>query len=207
MTTIHIDGDKSSPLFFFAHGAGAGYDHAFMKSMARKLVARGIRVVRFNFPYMDRRAETGKKSPPDRLPKLLDCYNDVLEIIGESNVVIGGKSMGGRVASHLADHDAVLAVACLGFPFHPPGKPEVNKGEHLSEIAKPCLILQGERDTFGNKDEFAGFTLAKQVEVSFLNDGDHGFKPRKSSGYTEEQNLEQAADKLATFIKAQHAQS
>lgn len=104
------------------------------------------------------------------------------------------------MASLLWEHPQVAGVACLGYPFHPPGKPERYKGEHLASMAKPCLILQGERDTFGKREEFTDFKLSEQVSCSFIPDGDHSFKPRKSSGYTESDNIQLAVDKLSAFI-------
>lgn len=197
-----IDGEEHSQYtFVFAHGAGAGMEHEFMQSVAKGLAFKGIRVIRFNFPYMIKRAEDGKRRPPDRAPKLLEAYQEVIEQVDAQQLVIGGKSMGGRMASHLSEHEKVSGVACLGFPFHPPGKPDKYKGEHLAELSKACLILQGERDTFGKREEFPAFDLSDSVSVEFIPDGDHSFKPRKSSGHTEQQNIALAVEKLAKFIK------
>lgn len=196
-----VEGPESGPLFIFAHGAGAGMEHDFMAAVAKGLVEQGIRVVRFNFPYMMKRAEDGKKRPPDRAPKLLEAYEEVITHFASTPVVIGGKSMGGRMSSLLAENTLVAGIACLGFPFHPPGKPENYKGEHLATLEKPTLILQGERDTFGKREEFENFTLSDQVSVTFVPDGDHSFKPRKRSGYTEEGNIALAVEHLAKFIK------
>lgn len=197
-----IDGEEHSQYtFVFAHGAGAGMEHEFMQSVAKGLAFKGIRVIRFNFPYMIKRAEDGKRRPPDRAPKLLEAYQEIIEQVDAQKLVIGGKSMGGRMASHLSEHEKVVGVACLGFPFHPPGKPDKYKGEHLAEFSKPCLILQGERDTFGKREEFPAFDLSDSVSVEFIPDGDHSFKPRKSSGHTEQQNIALAVEKLAKFIK------
>ena len=201
MNNVIIDGEDNPITFIFAHGAGAGMDHEFMQSVAKGLAFKGIRVIRFNFPYMIRRAEDGKRRPPDRAPKLLEAYQEIIEQVDADKLVIGGKSMGGRMASHLSKVDKVAAMACLGFPFHPPGKPEKYKGEHLAELAKPCLILQGERDTFGKREEFADFELSDSIRVEFIPDGDHSFKPRKSSGYTEQQNIALTVEKLSAFIK------
>jgi predicted alpha/beta-hydrolase family hydrolase len=176
-------------------------EHEFMQSVAKGLAFKGIRVIRFNFPYMIKRAEDGKRRPPDRAPKLLEAYQEVIEQVDAEKLVIGGKSMGGRMASHLSEHEKVAGVACLGFPFHPPGKPDKYKGEHLAELSKACLILQGERDTFGKREEFPAFNLSDSVSVEFIPDGDHSFKPRKSSGHTEQQNIALAVEKLAKFIK------
>ncbi|SHO54717.1 alpha/beta fold hydrolase [Vibrio quintilis] len=189
------------PVFIFAHGAGAGMMHPFMETMTRHLVRHGIRVVRFNFPYMIRQQQEEKKFPPDRAPKLLEAFEQMIEAHGQQGVVIGGKSMGGRMASLLADHPSVKGVACLGFPFHPPGKPEKMKGEHLADCPVPCLILQGERDTFGKREEVEQMNFSQQVRLEFIPDGDHSFKPRKRSGYTEEENLANAAELLGRFIR------
>ncbi|EGR1168899.1 TPA: alpha/beta fold hydrolase [Vibrio parahaemolyticus] len=198
-----VEGPENGPLFVFAHGAGAGMEHDFMTAVAKGLVEQGIRVVRFNFPYMVKCSEDGKKRPPDRAPKLLEAYSEVIAhfaSFASSPVVIGGKSMGGRMASLLAEHELVAGIACLGFPFHPPGKPEKFKGDHLASIDKPTLILQGERDTFGKREEFDEFVFSQQVKVSFLPDGDHSFKPRKSSGHTEAGNIALAVEQLSAFI-------
>lgn len=201
MNNVIIDGEDNPITFIFAHGAGAGMEHEFMQSVAKGLAFKGIRVIRFNFPYMIKRAEDGKRRPPDRAPKLLEAYQDIIKQCDADKLVIGGKSMGGRMASHLSEVDKVAAMACLGFPFHPPGKPEKYKGEHLAELQKPCLILQGERDTFGKREEFADFDLSDSIRVEFIPDGDHSFKPRKSSGYTEQQNIALTVEKLSAFIK------
>ena len=104
------------------------------------------------------------------------------------------------MASLLADNSKVAGIACLGFPFHPPGKPENFKGAHLASLDKPTLILQGERDTFGQREEFAQFELSSHVQVEFIADGDHSFKPRKRSGYTEADNISAAVAALSSFI-------
>lgn len=201
MNNVMINGSLESPKFIFAHGAGAGMDHPFMESIACALEQKGICVIRFDFPYMVKQKELNKKRPPDRAPKLLEAFEAVIDEYAHScPVVIGGKSMGGRMASLLENNSLVKAVACLGFPFHPPGKPERFKGEHLAVFKKPGLILQGERDTFGKREEVETMSLSDSLSVHYIPDGDHSFKPRKASGFTEEQNLKAAADRLAQFI-------
>ncbi|MGF1695044.1 alpha/beta fold hydrolase [Vibrio lamellibrachiae] len=205
MSNYIIDGQlddamKEQPLFIFAHGAGAGMDHPFMQQVASGLAKKGIKVIRFNFPYMVIRAKEGTKRPPDRAPKLLEAYKQVIADVADKPVVIGGKSMGGRMASLLAEEELVAGVACLGYPFHPPGKPEKYKGEHLATLDKPCLILQGERDTMGKREELPEFALSKNIRVEFIPDGDHSFKPRVRSGFTEAQNIALTVEKLSEFI-------
>ncbi|MGY2576213.1 alpha/beta fold hydrolase [Vibrio sp. C8] len=200
MNNVRIEGEDSFPLFIFAHGAGADMDHEFMSQVVTGLVSKGIRVVRFNFPYMVKRAEDGKRRPPDRAPKLLEAFEQVIAEHASQPVVIGGKSMGGRMASMLSDNSRVKGIACLGFPFHPPGKVEKYKGEHLASLEKPCLILQGERDTFGSREECSSFKFSSLVKIEYIPDGDHSFKPRKYSGHTEAGNIALAIEHLSQFI-------
>ncbi len=196
---VVVDGDEHARTFVFAHGAGAGKDHEFMQDVAKGLSDNGIRVVRFDFPYMAKRAIDGKRRPPDRAPKLLEAYAKVITE-QQGKVVIGGKSMGGRMASLSFEHDQVLGAACLGFPFHPPKKLDKFKGDHLADIFKPTLILQGERDTFGSREEVSEYSLSNKVSVEWINDGDHSFVPRKRSGFTYEQNIAFAVERLTVFI-------
>lgn len=206
---IMIDGDdKATVTVLLAHGAGAGMEHEFMADMAKKLAAHGIRVVRFNFPYMVTRSQDGKKRPPDRAPKLLADFEEKINQFHREgqHLFLAGKSMGGRMASHLSEHPLVTGVMCLGFPFHPPGKPETYKGEHLIEITKPTLILQGERDTFGTKAECQSFAFSDAICIDFIPDGDHSLKPRVKSGFTEQGNRALAISKMMAFIH-QHTQT
>jgi predicted alpha/beta-hydrolase family hydrolase len=94
-----------------------------------------------------------------------------------------------------------LGLVCLGYPFHPPGKPEKQRTEHLAALRTPTLILQGERDTFGTREEVEGYDLSPAIRVAYLPDGDHGFKPRKASGHTEAENIKSAARLTADFIE------
>ena len=137
------------------------------------------------------------------MPKLLDRYREALEA-QPAPVFLGGKSMGGRMASMIAvDLEAegapVRGVACLGYPVHPPGKPEKLRTEHLEGIRTPTLICQGTRDPFGTRDEVPDFPLSQTIRLEWLEDGDHGFKPRKASGRTEQQNWEQALNAIQAF--------
>jgi len=137
-----------------AHGAGAGRTHPFMVACARGLTARGIDVITFDFPYMQQR-----RSVPDKAPVLEQCFREVIDDARRSDpggtIFIGGKSMGGRIATHLAAQgvEGVAGVVALGYPLHPPGKPGQLRDAHLPDIRLPVLIVQGERDTFGTPDE------------------------------------------------------
>ena len=201
MSEYLIDGPDVETTVILAHGAGAAMDSDFMAEMAAGLAAAGLRVVRFDFSYMAERRKTGKKRPPDREPKLREKWLEVIDATRTNTLVIGGKSMGGRIASLIADDAGVAGLVCLGYPFHPVGKPEKLRVEHLKSLTTPTLILQGERDTFGNRDEVAGYPLSSAIEVHWLADGDHSFKPRKSSGRTLEQNLAEAIDATCRFVR------
>jgi len=184
-----------------AHGAGAPMDSPFMVAFAEGLAARGLRVARFEFPYMTQRRATGKKRQPDRAPVLEATWLNVIDHLGANKLVIGGKSMGGRIASMVADAAGVRGLVCLGYPFHPPGKPEKTRTAHLAELRTPTLILQGTRDSLGNAEAVAGYTLSPAIRLHWLEDGDHGFKPRKASGRTKAGNWAEAIEALADFAR------
>ncbi len=183
-----------------AHGAGAPMDSAFMQSIAQGVAEREIRAVRFEFPYMEQRRRDGKRRAPDREPRLLDAWREVIRELGAGRLVIGGKSLGGRMASLIAEETGVLGLICLGYPFHPPGKPERLRIAHLMPLDIPALVLQGERDPFGNISEVAGYGLPPNIRVRWLADGDHSFVPRKRSGRTEADNLAEAVNEIADFV-------
>lgn len=202
-----LDGVPSNTLILFAHGAGANRDSTFMQQMALGLEAKGYQVMRFNFPYMQANAVDGKKRPPDRAPKLLDCFSEMLDVAHAQpkvkRVVLMGKSMGGRMAALLACDSAQASridkVICLGYPFIPlkGGEPRLAP---LNDCQVPVLVLQGERDKFGGKMQIPSWPLKCDVQIDYLADGDHSFVPRTSSGTTEAANLALAVDLSAKFI-------
>lgn len=183
-----------------AHGAGAPMDSEFMNVLADGLANEKIRVVRFEFPYMAERRVSGKSKPPNSARILQETWHQVIESLGTRNLLIGGKSMGGRVASMVADQAQVSGVVCYGYPFHPPGKPEKLRTEHLAKLKTPALILQGERDTFGNQAEVSEYPLSRKIKVRWIPDGDHSFKPRKASGVTLPENMAVAVEETVKFI-------
>jgi predicted alpha/beta-hydrolase family hydrolase len=187
-----------------AHGAGQGMDAPFMAQMADTLGRAGIRVIRFEFPYMTEMRRTGKRKPPNREPVLLERWNRIIDRTlaagtDARRMLIGGKSLGGRMASLIADERAA-GLVCLGYPFHPPGKPDRLRTEHLRVLRTPTLICQGTRDPFGTPDEIAGYALAPSIRLAWIEDGDHCFKPRRQSGRTWAQNLDQAAEAVLGFV-------
>jgi uncharacterized protein len=202
-----FDGPIDGPLFVFAHGAGAPADSDFMQTIALGLAKRGIRVARFNFPYMQQRIAKGTKRPPERVPKLIEQLQSLLNSI-DKPMIVGGKSMGGRIASLVASDSQhqcnknIKGIACLGFPFHPTGKPEKLRTDHFKFIQQPILIIQGDRDTMGTKEEVATYDLPANIEWLWLTDGNHDLKPRIRSGHSHQQHLERAIDTLADFIEA-----
>ena len=175
-------------------------DSPFMETIAKGLAEEGIRVARFEFPYMAERRRIGKKRPPDSANTLLNTFRAAAAAMNGKLFAVGGKSMGGRIASMVADEVGTAALVCLGYPFHPPGKPNAARTEHLQRLTTPTLILQGTRDPFGGRDEVKALTLSKKIKVHFLEDGEHSFKPRKSSGRSEQQNLEEAVSEAAAFL-------
>jgi uncharacterized protein len=197
---LYFNGPSAATTVALAHGAGAGMDSPFMQAFAEGLAAAGLRVARFEFPYMAGR-RAGKRRPPDREPVLRQTWAQVIEQLGPSRPVIGGKSLGGRIASLVADEAAVPGLICLGYPFHPAGQTEKLRVDHLRDLKTPTLILQGERDTLGNRTEVAAYELSKAIELCWLPDGDHSFKPRRASGRTELQNWQEAIRTVAKFVK------
>ncbi|AKV07722.1 alpha/beta hydrolase [Pseudomonas fluorescens NCIMB 11764] len=194
----------SSTTLILAHGAGAPMDSAWMNDMAARLAALGVNVLRFEFPYMAQRRVEGGKRPPNPAPKLLECWREVYAVVRRhvtGRVAIGGKSMGGRMASLLADELEVDALVCLGYPFYAVGKPEKPRVEHLAGLKTPALFVQGERDALGNREAVEAYTLSPSIEVFWLVAGDHDLKPLKASGFTHEQHLAAAAGKVAEFLR------
>jgi predicted alpha/beta-hydrolase family hydrolase len=198
-----IDGPRGAGrTIILAHGAGAAMDTDFMNAFARGLAKHGLQVVRFEFPYMAARRDTRQRRPPDREPVLRETWLRVIGSVKAEDLFIGGKSMGGRIASLVADEAEVAGLVCLGYPFHPTGKPEQLRVEHLKTIKTPTLIVQGERDPFGTRQEVAGYKLSKNVRIHWLVDGDHSFKPRKSSARTQDENWAEGVDAVAAFANA-----
>jgi predicted alpha/beta-hydrolase family hydrolase len=178
-------------------------DSPFMSAIARGLAAGGVRVVRFEFPYMRARREHGARRPPDREPALRQAWLEVIEQLGGGErLVIGGKSLGGRMASLVADGAGVRGLVCLGYPFHPPARPAQLRTAHLAGLRTPTLIVQGSRDPFGTRDEVETYTLSPRIRLEWIEDGDHSLAPRARSGRTEAQNLARAIDAILAFLPA-----
>jgi len=218
ITTIENKVDNPIAQVVFSHGAGADMYHEFMVDMTSLFNKANINVLRFNFPYMDKRIKFGKRYPPDRMPKLIDCYKNVINDYLENDkstlpLFIGGKSMGTRVAATIAgDEDVsklIQGVFCLGYPFHPPKKIDKLRLEPLQNTQKSILIIQGERDTLGSQMEVVDYDVSTMCRYVFLADGDHSLKPRVKSGFTHQQHMKSAAHAITQFIqeKTEHVSS
>jgi predicted alpha/beta-hydrolase family hydrolase len=201
MTTFLTNGPADAPLtLVLAHGAGAAMDSPFMATFAEGIAAAGIRVLRFEFPYMAARRETGARKAPDREAVLLDAWRQAFSDAGAGPIAIGGKSMGGRMASIVAGELGAVALLCLGYPFHAPGRPGSARIDHLRALSTPALILQGARDPFGNRDDVAAYDLPPSISFHWLEDGDHDFKPRAGSGRTQRQNWDEGIAAASSFL-------
>lgn len=196
MTPVLIDGPADAPAtLLLAHGSGSGKEHPFLAAIAAALAGPARRVVRFDFPY-----RAAGRRLPDRLPALQDALRAAVATHGRGPVALAGKSLGGRVASTLADALGVRALVCFGYPFHPPKDPTKLRTAHLADLRTPTLVLQGERDPFGARNEVAGYRLAPAIAVHWLADGDHDLAPRTQSGRTPAQNLAEAMAAAAAFL-------
>ena len=218
---VLLDGPQYRPVFarlLLAHGAGAPMDSPFLGEIAALLAGRGIAVTRFEFAYMAARRSEGKRRPPPRADRLIDEFAAAVaanrggdaaagDRAGKAGLplLIGGKSMGGRVATLIADQlfaaDLISGVVVLGYPFHPPKKPENLRTAHLEDLSAPLLVVQGERDPFGARAEVEGYTLSKSIDLVWATDGNHDLEPRVSSDTTRQANLEAAADAVAAFAR------
>jgi uncharacterized protein len=200
--SILVNGSRDAPItLVLAHGAGAAMDSRFMNVVAEAIGGAEVRVVRFEFPYMAARRTSGKRGAPDREPVLLDSWRRVIAKLGDAaKMVIGGKSMGGRIASMVADEAGVAGLVCLGYPFHPPGNPTRTRTKHLENLRTPTLIVQGTRDSFGKPDEVANYKLSKKIRIVWIEAGDHSLKPLVRSGRTESQNIASAIEEVQGFI-------
>ncbi len=203
--------DRTAPPIghlILAHGAGAPMDSEFMHAIAHELSACAVAVSRFEFSYMAGRRTGGGKRPPPRVDKLMLEYSAVVDHMADNNakevpLLIGGKSMGGRIASMIADAhlapNQISGLVCLGYPFHPDGKPEKLRTAHLRSLQCPALIVQGTRDKLGDQDDVGGYDLSESISLKWLTDGDHDFKPRKVSGITQSANINVAVKAIAEF--------
>ncbi len=202
MTQLRVyDGPPGAPSFVLAHGAGAGSGHPWMVRVAEGLCARGVTVVTFDFDYV----AAGRKWP-DKAPVLEARYREVVAQItardSGKRVAIGGKSMGGRIASQIAADctDRVACLALFGYPLHPPGKPDKRRDAHLSRAGAPLLLIQGARDPFGDEGEITALALRIGATLHVVPLGDHSLSVPKRSGLDAAALERDALDAAARFI-------
>jgi predicted alpha/beta-hydrolase family hydrolase len=188
------------------HGAGADQTSGFMVNFAAELAARGIDIVTFNFLYSEQRRRI-----PDPNARLETCYRSVIDTVRDRRVsardrlAIGGKSMGGRIASQVAADGGELAgLVFLGYPLHPPGEHDRLRSAHLSKIKAPMLFIQGSRDAFGTPAELRPIIgqLEPPADLYVVNDGDHSFKVRKSAGISQQDVYRAIQDRIETWLRA-----
>ncbi len=188
------------------HGAGAPQTSAFMVTFARALAARGLTTVTFNFPYMEQRRRI-----PDRAPVLEAAFRAVIDAVrarpdwGRDRLVIGGKSMGGRMASHVAAAglDGLSGLVLLGYPLHPPGRPQQLRAAHLARIREPMLFVQGAHDAFGTPAELGPILapLGPSARLYVVADGDHSFKVPRRGPVSQEEVFARAQDEVAAWAR------
>jgi predicted alpha/beta-hydrolase family hydrolase len=198
---------RAGVALILGHGAGAGQASPFMVRCAADLASRGVDAVTFNFVYTERGGRL-----PDRNDRLEACYRAVIAAMREepalagTRLAIGGKSMGGRIASQVAaggDAGDLAGLVFLGYPLHPPGQPERLRAAHLPRIAAPMLFVQGARDSFGTPDELAPIIadLAPRAELYTIAGGDHSFKVRKSDGLSQAATESAVQDKVERWLR------
>jgi predicted alpha/beta-hydrolase family hydrolase len=206
-TEFLFDGpDTARFTILLAHGAGGPMDSTGMTTAAANLATAGFRVARFEFAYMASRRSCGGRKPPPRAETLKGEYFSAIEELNASKLIVGGRSMGGRVASMIADEllDGRKAVGllCLGYPFHAPDRPERPRTAHLADLRMPTLICQGTRDIFGTPEDVESYELSDKIHIVWLEDGDHGLKPRKTiSGFSEADHMITMADSVVEWSK------
>lgn len=198
---------RAGVMIILGHGAGANQLSGFMRLFATGLAERGVDVVTFNFLY----TEQGRKIP-DPAPRLEGCYRAVIDAalkhkkLKGNRLVIGGKSMGGRIASHVAAQDGenIAGLVFLGYPLHPPGRPEKMRSEHLPKIKAPMLFMQGSRDAFGTKEEIADIIkkLKLPADLFAIEGGDHSFKVPKSAGIPQQDIYSAVTGEVARWMRS-----
>lgn len=198
-------GEAVHGCLLIAHGAGAGQDSTFMRLLRQALADNGVQTLAIEFAYMQRMREENRRQPPPRIDGLIEemaRWCDVVSQVETISIWLGGKSLGGRVASMLAVRDGAAGLALCGYPFHPPGKPDKTRLAHWPAIACPTLVVQGTRDPFGKRCEVEGYALPANVGVQFLEDGDHDWKPRRISGRNQTDLIAEGAAGIAALMAA-----
>ncbi|MDT8894957.1 alpha/beta fold hydrolase [Halomonas sp. I1] len=202
---LQVQGECRAGQLLLTHGAGAGQDAFFMVELRRALATAGVQTLAIEFEYLRRMRREGRRRPPPRVERLVEelaMWHDALSPYLEAPLWLGGKSMGGRVASMLAARDGAAGLALCGYPFHPPRRPDTLRLDHWPELTCPTLVVQGERDPFGTRSEVEGYELPSVAEVRWLKDGEHDWRPRRASGVTQSELIHEGARRIAEFMGA-----
>ncbi len=203
---LEVRGTCRNGRLLMAHGAGAGQDSTFLQRLRDALAGQGVQTLAIEFAYLQQMRREGRRRPPPRVDRLVDelsFWCDIVSHVDLPRPWLGGKSMGGRVASLLAARDGARGLVLCGYPFHPPGKPERLRLSHWPSLACPTLVVQGSRDPFGNRDEVWGYELPGIARLHWLESGDHDWKPRRTSGRTQAALIDEGAGAIAAFMAAQ----
>lgn len=203
------DAESGRSALVLAHGAGAGMESGFLEAVAAGLAARGLAVLRFRYAYAERMAREKRRLPPDRRPTLLGVHRAAVEAARERlagrRLLLGGKSMGGRMASHLAAEGTECAgLVFFGYPLHPPGRPEKPRSEHFGAVARPALFLQGTRDALCRLEHLqpALRTWGGRATLEVIEGADHDFRVPKAMGMSREQVLDALCDAVDAWERA-----
>jgi len=199
---LEVMGEPRAGRLLIAHGAGAGQDSPFMHRLREALAGQGVQTLAIEFAYLQQMRREARRRPPPRIDRLVEELARWCDLLSHPELPrpwLGGKSMGGRAASLLAARDQARGLVLCGYPFHPTGKPESLRLSHWPLLACPILVVQGSRDPFGNREELAGYDLGS-AEVRLLEDGDHDWKPRRASGRTQAELIEEGASAIADFM-------
>ncbi|MGQ7244135.1 alpha/beta family hydrolase [Salinicola sp. V024] len=201
-----VEGVAHHGRLILCHGAGAGHDSVFLIRWRQRLAACGIQVVALEFGYMTTMRREGRRRPPPRIETLVaelgEWHRAIRTLDSETPLWLGGKSMGGRVASLLATRVDMAGLVLCGYPFHPPGKPERLRLDHWPEIRCPIVLFQGTRDPFGRRDEVEGYDLPAQVECHFMEGGDHDWQAPKRQAQTQATLIDEAAGHVVRRLGA-----
>lgn len=202
---LDVRGECRVGRLLLAHGAGAGQDSTFMQRLREALAAVGVQTLAIEFDYLRTMRREGRRRPPSKVERLVEelaRWCDSVSHHALSPPWLGGKSMGGRVASMLAARDGARGLVLCGYPFHPPGKPERLRLAHWPLLECPTLVVQGTRDPFGTREEVAGYDLPEGVHLHWLEAGDHDWRPTRASGRDQAGLIAEASAEIAAFMAA-----
>ena len=200
---LEVCGEPRLGRLLIAHGAGAGQDSTFLQRLREALADQGVQTLAIEFAYLQRMRREGRRRPPPRIDHLVEEFTAWCDLLSHPELPplwLGGKSLGGRVASLVAARDGAAGLVLCGYPFHPPRRPERLRLDHWPALACPTLVVQGARDPFGTREEVAGYALPSVARLHWLEDGDHDWKPRRASGLTQAALIDQGAAAIAAFM-------